>query len=300
MVSQASQSGLEAAKELLAEMSRAAKEIRDQTPQLDDGKTSVSFWPSVSSGDSSISPNLAWVRTAAQAAMALKVHGMLETTGMPSASARLQHASLPALGSSGRNPSWEDDEAAVHPRLHEASMLQNSDGHNFEDGVISVQSELETEDLLGDEGYDLLPLPVPAPERRILSAGSDFSAGHVPREARFHYGAAELQSPFSLDPMDSRNVYLGDISVDENIDKLREVIGSVENTLSRCLASVGAIGKAQKERQALHLAIVKGLDSWGGLRGKFISQRSLLKGVAGIDQSKDVFEEGDVTLADGK
>lgn len=242
--------------------------------------------------------------------MALKVHGMLETTGMNTASARLQHASLPSFGTSTRSSGWEDDEGGTQVP-QESSLEGDNDVSNavpesnhFEEGVVSVQSELQSEEqVIGDDGYDLLPLPVPAPERRILSAGSDANSANITREARFHYGSAAVaQGRFTVDESEeeSRDAFLGEISVDDNIDKLREVIGSVDNTLSRCLASVGGIGKAQRERQALHLEVVRGLDSWAGMRGKFISQRSLLKGVAGIEHSKDIYEEGDVSLIDGE
>ena len=87
--------------------------------------------------------------------------------------------------------------------------------------------------------------------------------------------------------------------MDENIDKLREVIGSVDNTLSRCLASSGGIGRARRELLALHLQIIRGFDSFEGLRGQFVSQRALLKGVSGVEQSRDVFEESDLAFIDG-
>lgn len=274
-------------------MARTTKEIRDQTPQLDDGKASVS----------SGAPNLSWVRTAAQAAMALKVHGMLETTGLNTASARLQHASLPSFGSVARNPGWEDDEGRSYsdPYQVQASENRTLEAGNFEEGVISVQSELAPfEPAFGDDGYDLLPLPVPAPERLILSAGGDHCTATFLQQGRFHYSSTSVQSALPVDGNDkSSKAFLGDIAVDENIGKLREVIGSVENTLTRCLASVGGIGKAQRKRQSLHLEVVRGLDSWGGMRGKFVSQRFLLKGVSGIEQSKDLYDEGDVTMIDG-
>jgi len=52
-----------------------------------------------SSGNNSsiMNRNFEWVCTAAQAAMALQVHGFLNATGMSSYSIRLQHASLPDL-----------------------------------------------------------------------------------------------------------------------------------------------------------------------------------------------------------
>ena len=221
---------------------------------------------------------------------------MLETSGLPSASARLQHASLPSFGnvSARCNSGWEDIEIEAGTRM---TSNNTSSGHvvgsNFEEGVIN------------DDGFDLLPLPVPAPERRILCAGSNSDSNVAfserRREERFHYGSDTLQGRYTIDEDDNAGAaYLGDVAVDENIDKLREVIGSVDNTLSRCLACSGGIGKAQREKQNLHLGIVGGLDSWAGMRGKFVSQRSLLKGVAGIEQSKAIAEEGDLALIDGK
>lgn len=282
---QASQSGLEAARQSLDDCSRASKELKDQTPNMDDGKLGIS-----------LTPNFAWVRTAAQAAMALQVHGMLETTGMQSASARLQHASLPAFGPSARSSGWDEVDAvsAADDRDSPSSdgdIHSARESHNFEDGVVH------------DDGFDLLPLPVPAPERRILTVvGSTSSAPATEPsgEERFHYGSGNLEGRYLLDDEDDGgSVFLGDIAVDENIDKLREVIGSVDNTLSRCLASSGGIGKAHRERLNLHLNVVRGLDSWEGMRGRFICQRSLMKGVAGLDQSKEIYEESDLALIDG-
>ena len=80
---------------------------------MDDGKTST-FWGLHGSG-SSMQPNLTWVRTAAQAAVALQLHGVLETTGLPSASARLQHASLPSFNNS-RNSEWTDYDGEKLPK----------------------------------------------------------------------------------------------------------------------------------------------------------------------------------------
>ena len=225
--------------------------------------------------------------------MALQVHGMLETTGMQSASARLQHASLPVL--QARHPGWDEldgspDHSDSNFRRQEHDNFSTREGSNFEEGVIN------------DDGYDLLPLPVPAPERRILTLGNDTQSavGSLPGEERFYYGSGDvdLHYPVSVEE-EVGSAFLGDIAVDENIDKLREVIASVDNTLTRCLASIGGIGKARRERHALHGSIVRGLDSWAGMRGKFVSQRSLMRGFAGIDQGKEVFEESDLALIDG-
>lgn len=312
---------MEAAKQSLEECHRLSKEVKDQIPQLVDGKINIPFW-----GSAGAQHSLSWVRTAAQAAMALKLHGILETTGMQSASARLQHASLPrfdhiASGTAEWADEGDDDQGHAGFTDEDEESNEITRTNSFEHGVISVQSELGMEVLQpnNNDGYDMLPLPVPAPERRILSVGASRSANatvaqgdpsSVPigaggsldsRGTRFHYGAASLRSRFPFDDEDDgHSAFLGDISVDEHIDKLREVIGSVDNTLSRCLASSGGIGRARRERNALHLDIVQGFDSWKGLRGKFIGQRALLKGISGIEQSNEVCEESDLELIDGK
>lgn len=300
---QGSQWGLEAAKESLEEYTRTSKEINERTPKLDDGKSLSTFW---SLNGSSNQPNLSWVRTAAQAAVALQLHGVLETTGMPSASARLQHASLPNFDNSRNNSSWGNEDGDPRAITREDS---DQDAHeaedSFEEGVEHVIDELDSEDIVDDSlGYDLLPLPVPAPERTILAASGANAGGTTQenKETRFRYGSPTLQERIDQADLDDTHqaAYIGDMSVDENIDKLREVIGSVDNTLSRCLASSGGIGRARRERLDLHLQVVRGLDSWEGLRGKFVAQRALLKGVSGIDQSREVFEESDLELIDGK
>lgn len=293
----ASQSGLEAAKQSLEEHTRASKEIKEQTPKLDDGKLS-SFWPLHASG--SPQPNLSWVRTAAQAAVALRLHGVLETSGLPSASARLQHASLPTFDNS-RKSAWNDDDGDWRIR-HDSDVIVDDDEEEcFEEGVMQVKDELEEDDFVDDSlGYDLLPLPVPAPERQVLAI-SDTKKGKntEQKEARFRYGSPTFQERLlSADSDETQSAYVGEIAVDENIDKLREIIGSVDNTLSRCWGSSGGIGKARRENLDTHLQVLRGLDSWEGLRGKFVSQRALLKGVSGIEQSKGVFDESDLALID--
>jgi hypothetical protein len=227
---------------------------------------------------------------------------VLETTGLPSASARLQHASLPNFDNS-RNAAWnDDDDGDLRIRNDSSESVQDDVEEFFEEGVLQVKDELEDEELFDDNvGYDLLPLPVPAPERQILTLSDKQNGGSTEqKETRFRYGSPTIQARLLSEDPDDVQAYLGEIAVDENIDKLREVIGSVDNTLSRCMASSGGIGRARRERLALHLDVVRGLDSWEGLRGKFVSQRALLKGVSGIEQSRDVFDESDLALIDGK
>lgn len=283
---------------------RASKAISEHAPKLDDGKTG-SFW--MIQGSGSLQPNLSWVRTAAQAAVALQLHGVLETSGLPSASARLQHASLPKFDSS-RDAGWMNDDGENHLRTESDDSPTSHEEENFEEGVRQVQDGLDVDDIDDDSGYDLLPLPVPTTERRILTY-SDTRPSKVSsregKEERFRYAESPPTLPVLTQELRSateegKPALLGDISVDENIDKLREVIGSVDHTLSRCLASSGAIGSTHRQIIALHLDIVRGLDFYEGLKGKFVSQRALLKGVSGIEQSREIFEESNMALNDGR
>jgi hypothetical protein len=299
---QASQSGFEAAKQSLDEHTKTARKIKDQTPNLEDGKAS-NLWGL--NGSTSLQPNLSWVRTAAQAAVALQLHGVLETTGLPSASARLQHASLPNFKAS-RIVTWVEEDGDYIGRKDSEESDQKTLEESFEEGVLHVEDELKLSsdfiDVHDDgNGYDLLPLPVPAPERQILSVGEIGARIESNKETRFRYGELPVETSFvAMRTEEDKRVYLGEMAIDENIDKLRDVIGHVDNTLSRCLASGGGIEQARGHCQSLHLRILSGLDSWEGLSGKFVSQRALLKGITGVEQSREVFEESDLALIDGE
>jgi hypothetical protein len=278
------------------------EQVREKTTNCEENRLSVA------SGSASHGiPNFGWIRTAAQAAVALQLHGVLENTGHPSVSARLQHASLPVFV--GRASRWVEelnDEAEISSLASMVGPVVNdvrTEGMNFEDGVQQVQSELHSNDKSGDndEGYDLLPLPIPAPERRFLTAGSEATANYnSSREARFYYGSGYRDNLRLGFEDDSHRVYLGEMAVDQNIDKLREVIGSVDITLSKSLATCAGIGQARRERLNLQVELLKDLDGIEGMRGRFISQRALLKGVIGLEQCRDVFGESDLALVDGK
>ena len=257
----------------------------------------------------SYQPNLSWVRSAAQAAVALKLHGVLETTGMPSASAKLQHASLPDFDNG--NPQYSEED--VTPKSAERNVQERGASKDkestdcFENGVVAVASELES-DPFGDgddDGYDMLPSPMPPPEQAVLTTVAPSGGISVDMEsankllkdgsgARYDYGsrADEVASP------DDSAAVLGDLSVDRDIDKLREVIGSVDNLLSRCLSAGARIGRAKRKGNDLHMSILRGMDSWEGVRGELVSQRALLDGVSTLEIGNVVSESSYVSLKD--
>jgi len=307
----ASRSGLDSAKRVLESGAHLdGQKQLENIAESDRGKPStyLSSLLTASGLSPANQPNLAWVRTAAQAAMALKLHGILETTGMPSASAKLQHASLPCF----KKPSPGDEDTGDTPRCDEVRKSvrkgiddAGEDDESFENGVVSVESALRKEDdPYGDsDGYDMLPSPLPLKERSVLCAGSikddkiDASAAadmiaasfHHDKsesstsagEPRFHYGSRPIGKGYGVD---EKATLLGDMSVDNDIDRLREIIGSVDNTLGRCLAASTLISEKRRKRDVINRNIVCGLDGWEGLRGEIVSQRALLEGLTLLEQ----------------
>ena len=119
-----------------------------------------------------ITSDLSWVRSAAQAALALKLHGILETTGYQHTSTKLHHASLPKF-SKLRGESDGVDESTSSSRVSKKVELDEDD--DFEKGIICVEScldEARDYDNSYGTGFDVLPLPIPLHKRSALCAGS--------------------------------------------------------------------------------------------------------------------------------
>jgi len=318
VILKASQSGLDSAKRILDDNAKEQDRRRRQQLEITQTDESGSASAYVSStllsrlptteSLYSYQPNLSWVRSAAQAAVALKLHGVLETTGMPSASAKLQHASLPNFDNGKQQYSEED----VSPKSSDSNAQERGASNDkdsidcFENGVVAVASELDS-DACGDgddDGYDMLPSPMPPPEQAVLTTVAPSGDISVDTEsanklkdgsgARYDYG---LRIGEAVSPDDSTAV-LGDLSVDRDIDKLREVIGSVDNLLSRCLSAGARIGRAKRKENDLHMSILRGMDSWEGVRGELVSQRALLDGVSTLEIGNGVSESSYASLKD--
>ena len=311
---QASQSGLDSAKRILDDNAKEHERRRRQQLEITQADESVSAYASSSLLSRlpttetlyNCQPNLSWVRSAAQAAVALRLHGVLETTGMLSASAKLQHASLPNFDN-GKQQYGEEDASpkSADGNINELGKTSNRDSVDcFESGVVAVASELDG-DAFGDgedDGYDMLPSPMPTPEQAILTTvASDAvsvdmeSANKVSKDgavARYNYGL-RIDEPAA--PDDSAAL-LGDISVDRDIDKLREVIGSVDGLLNRCVTAGSRIAKTKRKENDLHMSILRGMDSWEGVRGELVSQRALLDGVSTLEIGIGVSEDSYASL----
>ena len=236
-----------------------------------------------------------WVRTAAQAALSIHVHAILESTGHSTASVKLQHASLPYIASSkGRH----DDDCEFQSHLPSSGNRIANLVNEFESGVICVESELDVDewgDIVQMSGYDLLPSPLPPSERSALCAGKNTrpSTLTIQDDCGFLYGEFEC----SKNPDDSSlscPPTLGDVSLDSDIDRLRDIIYGLRNDLGKCLTSLVAFDDATRRRAALHLRMLTILDNWEGMRGQIISQKALLNGASSFNTSF----EGYVTITE--
>ncbi|KAL9181413.1 hypothetical protein ACHAXT_010218 [Thalassiosira profunda] len=300
----ASQSGLESAKQTLQDHAKQKKRQRSRLAAAT-SKGGLSSAPSIFSALVTKPPSslmraqgdddTPWLRAAAQVAMSLQFHGMLESTGHQSTSAKIQHASLPKFGSRPVG-SW-DDEEADNKRVADSNDSPKSET-NFEAGVVKVESSLiADEEGLG--GYDMLPSPGPSDEHRVLNAGNAAAragtANSTAARAIFVYDTAVDQPEGAPDRKDA---VLGTIRVENDIDKLRDIIRSINRTLGKmCQCSV-LVQSAQDDRNAIQLGLLRDIDTWGDSRGEVISQRALVKGVAELQAFNASVEECNKAVTD--
>ena len=304
---QASQSGLESAKQTLQEHARQKKRQKTSLPVSASkggphSATSI-FSMLISKTSSSLSrvqedDDSPWMRAAAQTAMALQFHGILEMTGNESTSAKIQHASLPKFGNQPAC-SWDDEDAGNNREKQSSLSDSPKSESNFEAGVINVSSSLVNEEDLG--GYDMLPSPGPSEEHRVLNAGS-FAGGKVaasklqPSRSRFVYETEE--QPGGM--IDQKDATLGSIRVENDIDKLRDIIRSINHTLGKLHHASALVQSAQGPRHSIQLSILRDIDSWGDSGGEMISQRALVNGVASLEKCCGDVEESNKRTTNGK
>jgi hypothetical protein len=304
----ASQSGLESAKVVLHDQINCKKRRKSKLAAAlsRDGPQSAAtiFSAIVSKTSTSIlrlqgDDDKSWLRSAAHVAMALQFHGILETTGHESTSAKIQHASLPKF-STRPACSWDDedignDKASSKSKL--SGCLQSDSpgsGTNFEVGVINVESELANEEDL--EGYDMLPSPGPSDVHRVLNAGSGSTNLGITGSA-FTYEAISEQPK---EVCDRNDAVVGTIKVESDIDKLREIIQSINNTMGKLYHSSAAIRIAQDTRNDIQLNILRDVDSWGDNGGDIITQRALVNGVAALESFICDVKEINYTMTNGE
>ena len=93
---------------------------------------------------------------------------------------------------------------------------------------------------------------------------------------------------------------LGDMSVDTDIDRLRDILSSLNKTLGMCLAATIQISEGVSQRIKLHMSILRGLDSCEGIRGVIITQRSLLEGVTSLEKGYHIYDTNAMEFSRGR
>ena len=93
---------------------------------------------------------------------------------------------------------------------------------------------------------------------------------------------------------------MGSIKVENDIDKLREIIQSTSQTLEKLYLSSASVRSAQDARNIVQLNIIRDVDSWGDNGGDIITQRALVNGVASLEIINNNMEDIHKTIADGK
>ena len=248
--------------------------------------------------------NLSWVRTAAQAALALQLHGILETTGYQSASAKLQHASLPKFSKLGALTNSNDDEMGNDGEENQANDETDVD---FEEGIICIESKLDDQCALQDNysgnGFDMLPSPLPISKRSALCAGSALPIKTSTHKSSFNtiettqFGV-RYQDVTSDQGIES--VELGDVSVDRDISKLRDIIVSVDVSLSKCLLSYLCVGAETDCKINHQLELLKAIDIGESWRGRMIGQKALLNGIDLLEKQRRDFNFTTCSFVNGE
>ena len=252
--------------------------------------------------------------------MALQFHGILETTGHETSSAKMQHASLPkfcnlSMGIWDEEESGNTKQSNNHHKPEHVGSMQGNLSKNvtcFEAGVIRIESELGgAEDF---SGYDLLPPPGPSEEHHVLNAltSSSLSDGYStfyskkiiqPSGTGFVYGITSeedgsITKRNGVDEM--ADATLGSIKVDSDINKLREILRSMNHTLGKLHRASMIIQTAQHSRNKIQLDLLRDIDSWGDSRGEVISQRALVSGVAALENVNDLIGGSNKNMSGGK
>jgi hypothetical protein len=276
------------------------------------GQTEHSNHGSNNSGGQHVEPSsyvsLNWIRNAAQAAVTLKVHGILNATGMSTYSARLQHASLPEFdyhqsyrGTSTQNlhpshhavvPKAAAAESIVSAAIrrsapsHAHSVDQQNCSDQFESSVTSVECGL-------DDEYDLLPSPQKGGRNGSVYEESDFAETGEGGPTSLDGAAFDASDP--------------DSSINATIDRLRGVIVSVDDHLHRCIAAHDKIASASRSRVDLHLTIIRALDtnSYGevdeGLNADWtMDEQYFLRGMTDMERSHEIQFHADSNFGEGK
>ena len=287
---QASKAGVSSAIRIL-DMSKDENKYKPDVTtmnQLKDGKFSFERY--------GITSDLSWVRSAAQAALAMKLHGILENTGYQSSSTKLHHASLPKF-SKRQDQSIGIDESTHTSHDREKADVEDDDDDDFENGIVCIDSCLDEESGNGKSdgnGFDVLPLPIPLHKRSALCAGSSQTNTRIGKsnEKSQHKSYNEIR-PSCVDELssyDQGSITVGDVSVDRDIERLRGLMQSVDSSLKKAFSSGLIIGAESSEKVNYQLEMLREIDH-GESMGPRMSPNALLYGFESLERNRDTVNE---------
>ena len=292
----ASKTGLEATKRLLIlEDVTSANKLYSSEDNTSNSSSNNNNNSNHGTSNIHIFSNLDWVRTAAQAAMALQVHGFLNATGMSTYSAKLQHASLPDLDYHQRYRG--DYHHSPPPPPHHQSTHSDAESHNNDtwesDGVTLVESTL-------DDDYDMLPTPTERNKKSLY-----FDVNNNSSSSAFRTKASSpdgLANGIFLDGEDDTKN-----NIDTTIEKLHDTIASVDEYVNKCFSSFEKIAAAISSRADIHLNIVHALDSHAyndpeSALGFLITmdEQCYLRGVTEIERCFEATTKSNIETCEGK
>eukprot|EP00588_Corethron_pennatum_P003403 CAMPEP_0194293256 /NCGR_PEP_ID=MMETSP0169-20130528/47522_1 /TAXON_ID=218684 /ORGANISM="Corethron pennatum, Strain L29A3" /LENGTH=661 /DNA_ID=CAMNT_0039041705 /DNA_START=153 /DNA_END=2135 /DNA_ORIENTATION=+ len=243
-----SRTGLDAAASALVELRHASTLWPERGATVSAGALDPTAYPAA---DLAVHPSFTWIRSAAQAAVYLRLYGMLDAAGMSSASVRLQHASLPTFTFS----SWRggDGGAADGDRVEARPPPRASTPSSYGEGARQVSSELDAD----TDGYDLVDAtaaPTLSPLREVgalrataaLPSAESVSSEKVELDgvAARPIGAGGGTAPadsaavcpphrYGIDPEGDGE--RGGIDVDRDVVNLRVIIAKLDQTVDRVL-----------------------------------------------------------------
>lgn len=281
-----SHSGLESAKLILADIDKQRK-LKQKAPCCTENSATAIFSALVSRTLGSHREDTPWLRAAAQVALRLEFHNVLETTGYEAASSKVQHASLPRFGSTRPSGSWDESDLQ---HSNDSKAGDSPDSASFESGVVNIRSELGEE--TRDDGFDLLPSPGPSEIHRVLGAGGTDSSAKADSIKRYAYEASRDDLASHID----ENARVGSLRIEQDVDKLRIIVKSIDRTLGKLHTSSARIQAAQKSRGALLLNMLKDVSSLGD--GDVLNQRSLVKGVASLQRTVSEAERANCEMTE--
>lgn len=193
-------------------------------------------------------------------------------------------------------------EIHIMKRVTKSKKIEDTDV-GFEEGIVCVESNLDDESHYDDNGhgYDMLPSPLPPSEHSALCAGSvlpknrNVTSGTIAFQQSI-YDSGKLPTNTNQtgvlyrdisSNVDADLIALGDVSVDRDIDRLRDIIVTVDKSLGRCLSSGLCVGGESSDKTGYQLDLLKTIDGGESWCGGIISQRVLLNSVECLEKIRE-------------